>query len=83
MKTSVYIATSLDGFIARKDGSLDWLHEAKANVPDGEDFGQPAAAAIAQSVSEIADAVLFLSSDRASFITGETLVVDGGYLYSQ
>lgn len=32
---------------------------------------------------EIADAVLFLSSDRATFITGETLLVDGGYLYSQ
>lgn len=30
--------------------------------------------------SEVADAVMFLSSDRASFITGETLVVDGGYL---
>lgn len=29
---------------------------------------------------EIADAVLFLSSSRASFITGETLIVDGGYL---
>lgn len=29
---------------------------------------------------EIADAVMFLSSDRASFITGETLIVDGGYL---
>jgi NAD(P)-dependent dehydrogenase (short-subunit alcohol dehydrogenase family) len=32
--------------------------------------------------TEIADAVMFLSSDRASFITGETLVVDGGYLYN-
>jgi len=28
---------------------------------------------------EIADAVVFLSSDRASFITGVTLPVDGGY----
>lgn len=25
MKTSVYIGTSLDGFIAREDGDLDWL----------------------------------------------------------
>ena len=29
--------------------------------------------------SEIADAVLYLSSDRASFITGTELLVDGGY----
>ncbi len=25
MKTKVYIGTSLDGFIARKDGDIDWL----------------------------------------------------------
>ena len=38
-KVSVYIATSLDGFIARKDGGLDWLDAASASVPEGEDAG--------------------------------------------
>jgi 3-oxoacyl-[acyl-carrier protein] reductase len=31
---------------------------------------------------EIAEAILFLASDRASFITGQTLLVDGGYAIS-
>lgn len=39
IKVSVYIATSLDGFIARADGNLDWLDEANAMVPEGEDCG--------------------------------------------
>ena len=29
--------------------------------------------------SEIANAIYFLASDEASFITGQTLCVDGGY----
>lgn len=36
---SVYIATSLDGFISRPDGNIDWLHQANSTVPPGEDCG--------------------------------------------
>jgi dihydrofolate reductase len=37
MKTTVYIATSLDGFIARKDGNLDWM--LNIENPTNEDYG--------------------------------------------
>lgn len=38
MKISVYIATSLDGFIAKPDGDIGWLMES--GIPgDKEDYG--------------------------------------------
>ncbi len=38
VRCSVYIATSLDGDIARPDGGLDWLPGADG-TEDGEDYG--------------------------------------------
>jgi NAD(P)-dependent dehydrogenase (short-subunit alcohol dehydrogenase family) len=37
-------------------------------------FGKPA---------EIAEAVVWMCSDRASFMTGQSLVLDGGFLAGQ
>jgi dihydrofolate reductase len=45
MMTSVFIATSLDGFIAREDGGIDWLPEG-----GGEDHGYAALIAAVDAV---------------------------------
>lgn len=42
IRCSTFIATSLDGFISRKDGSIDWLNEINHTVPSGEDCGYAA-----------------------------------------
>jgi dihydrofolate reductase len=39
MRCSVFIATSLDGFIARPDGGIDWLARVERS---GEDYGYQA-----------------------------------------
>ena len=46
------------------------LEAVKKGHPMGR-LGEPA---------EVANAILFLASDEASFITGAVLAVDGGYL---
>lgn len=38
MKTTVYIATSIDGFIARQNGEIDWLPSG-GDVESEEDYG--------------------------------------------
>jgi NAD(P)-dependent dehydrogenase (short-subunit alcohol dehydrogenase family) len=46
---------------------------ADAHIRQGQPIGRNA------RTTEIADAVLWLASDRSSFVTGSTLVIDGGF----
>jgi dihydrofolate reductase len=71
MKVSVYIATSLDGFIARQDGSLDWLPGAEEQPESGaEDYGY-------QSFIESVDALVM------GRITFETVLSFGSWPYGE
>lgn len=57
MKASVFIATSLDGYIAREDGSIDWLGGGTSEA--GDDFGY----------KEFIDSVDVIVMGRATFET--------------
>ncbi|TFG72423.1 MAG: dihydrofolate reductase [Anaerolineales bacterium] len=42
VQCSVYIAVSLDGYIAREDGDINWLHNPLYTTDDAGDFGYSA-----------------------------------------
>ncbi len=65
IKVSVYIATSLDGFIARPKGDLDWLPQGSS---DNEDYGY----------SDFIDSIDTLVMGRKSF---EKVLTFGGWPY--
>jgi NAD(P)-dependent dehydrogenase (short-subunit alcohol dehydrogenase family) len=56
--------------MAQEPGGPEYLEVVKKGHPMGR-LGEP---------EEVANAILFLASDEASFITGAILPVDGGYL---
>ena len=56
--------------LPEEPGGPEYLEVIKAAHPMGR-LGEP---------SEVAEAILFLASDQASFITGAVLPVDGGFL---
>jgi NAD(P)-dependent dehydrogenase (short-subunit alcohol dehydrogenase family) len=56
--------------LPEEPGGPEYLEVVKAAHPMGR-LGEP---------SEVAEAILFLASDQASFITGAVLPVDGGFL---
>ena len=67
MKASVYIATSLDGFIARENGELDWLSGDDIEG-SGEDYG----------FHEFMDSIDILVMGHKTF---EMVVSSGKWLY--
>lgn len=42
VKCSVYIAASVDGFIARPDGDVEWLERPEYTAPEAGDYGYEA-----------------------------------------
>jgi len=57
MKASVYIATSLDGFIARANDALDWLPTGEGENAGEEDYGY----------QEFMDSVDYLVMGRSTY----------------
>lgn len=70
------LAVSLSGKVRVNSISPGWI-ETKGAVYEGPDASQHPAGRVGRP-EDIANAVLFLCSERAGFITGENICVDGG-----
>ena len=78
VKVSVYIATSLDGFIARANGDLDWLRSGD-DASTGDDYGY-------QAFMDSVDVVVMgrntfekvLTFDRWPYSTKKVVVLSSG-----
>ncbi len=71
VKTPMWSTMQFFRDLVARSGSEDAAYESLAAGTPGGRFADPA---------DVARAVLFLSSDEASFITGVDLVLDGGYV---
>jgi 3-oxoacyl-[acyl-carrier protein] reductase len=49
-----------------------------ATEPDGDDHGRSVPLGRSGTPQEVAELVAFLASDRSSYITGQSIVIDGG-----
>jgi NAD(P)-dependent dehydrogenase (short-subunit alcohol dehydrogenase family) len=64
------LTPTVERYMAQQGMTLDQINAAEGAKTFLKRIGQP---------REVAHAILFLASDEASYITGASLLVDGGY----
>jgi NAD(P)-dependent dehydrogenase (short-subunit alcohol dehydrogenase family) len=75
---NIRVNTVSPGPIYFAGGAWNWIEHNMADLYKGTLAGHPLGGRMGKP-EEVADAVVYLSSERSSWITGVNLVVDGGY----